>query len=73
MGVAVANESLNIDAQALMEAAEILGTTSADETVNAALREVVAKRRRLEALERLGEMGAAGDFGELLDKRKYRR
>ncbi|HWS39540.1 MAG TPA: type II toxin-antitoxin system VapB family antitoxin [Actinoplanes sp.] len=73
MGVAVANESLNIDAQALMEAAEILGTTSADETVNAALREVVAKRRRLEALERLGEMGAAGDFDDLLDKRKYRR
>ncbi|SDT67470.1 type II toxin-antitoxin system VapB family antitoxin [Actinoplanes derwentensis] len=69
----MANESLNIDGQALMKAAEILGTTAVEETVNAALREVVAKRWRLEALERLGEMGAAGDFDDFLDKRNYRR
>ncbi|MEV0898399.1 type II toxin-antitoxin system VapB family antitoxin [Actinoplanes sp. NPDC049802] len=73
MGVAVADESMNIDEQALMEAAKILGTKTADETVNAALREVIAVRRRVEALERLGEMGAAGDFDEFLDKRSYRR
>ena len=73
MGVAVAEETMNIDAQALMEAAQILGTTTADDTINAALREVVAIRRRLEALEELGEMGAAGDFDEFLDKRTYRR
>ncbi|WP_433793873.1 type II toxin-antitoxin system VapB family antitoxin [Actinoplanes sp. CA-252034] len=69
----MAEDSMSIDAQALMEAARILGTTTADDTVNAALREVIAVRRRLEALEELGKMGAAGDFDEFLDKRTYRR
>jgi Arc/MetJ family transcription regulator len=73
MGVAVVEDAMNIDDQALMEAARILGTTTAGDTVNAALREVVAIRRRLESLEELGEMGAAGDFDEFLDKRAYRR
>ncbi|GGN86703.1 hypothetical protein GCM10010112_68560 [Actinoplanes lobatus] len=73
MGVAVVDEPMNIDARALMEAAKILGTTTAGDTVNAALREIVAVRQRVEALEELGRMGQAGDFDELLDKRNYRR
>jgi hypothetical protein len=40
--------------------------------VNTALREAAHRRQRLQALDRLGEMGAAGDFDDLLDKRAYR-
>ncbi|GAA0431351.1 hypothetical protein Aca07nite_18030 [Actinoplanes capillaceus] len=60
MGVAVVDEPMNIDARALMEAAKILGTTAAGDTVNAALREIVAVRQRVEALEELaGWVGPA--------------
>jgi Arc/MetJ family transcription regulator len=63
---------IEIDDESLIEAARILGTKSAADTVNAALREVVAIRKRVEAMEKLAEMGARGDFDEFLDKSTYR-
>ena len=38
--------TLDLDRELLMEAAEALGTTRTTETVHAALREVVARRKR---------------------------
>jgi Arc/MetJ family transcription regulator len=77
MGVTVEakieNVQINLDDETLIEAAKILGTKNAAETVSAALGEVVAMRRRLEAFDKLAEMGARGDFDDLLDKKNYRR
>ncbi|WP_344573818.1 type II toxin-antitoxin system VapB family antitoxin [Actinoplanes palleronii] len=64
---------IDINDETLIEAAKILGTKSAAETVLAALREVVDMQRRVEAMESLAEMGARGDFDDFLDKRSYRR
>lgn len=49
--------SINIDRDIANEAAEILGTNTLRETVNASLRETVRARRRLEVLELFGEEG----------------
>ena len=66
--------SLEIDVDALAAAAEVLGTKSENDTVNAALREVSARLERLRALSKLGEMADAGDFDEFLgNKSAYRR
>jgi len=60
--------------QALAVAAEVLGTTTKKDTVNAALREVGQRLVRLRALARLGEMADRGDFDEFLgNKAAYRR
>ncbi|HET6531123.1 MAG TPA: type II toxin-antitoxin system VapB family antitoxin [Actinoplanes sp.] len=64
---------IDLDDEALAGAAELLGTKTKKDTVNTALREVAQRLRRLRALEKLADMGAAGDFDELLDKRNYRR
>ena len=64
---------VEVDDDALSEAASILGTTTKKDTVNAALREVAKRRRRLNALEGLAAMGERGDFDALLDKSSYRR
>lgn len=64
---------IDIDDEALSEAAELLGTTTKKETVNTALRETTLRLRRAQALARLGEMAEAGDFDELLNKEAYRR
>jgi len=50
----------------------LFGTKTKKDTVNTALREAAQRSRRLRALDQLGEMGAAGDFDELLDKEVYR-
>ncbi|MFC6013554.1 DUF2191 domain-containing protein [Nocardia lasii] len=66
--------SLEIDVDALAAAAEVLGTKSENDTVNAALREVSARLERLRALSKLSEMADAGDFDEFLgNKSAYRR
>ncbi|MET9520164.1 DUF2191 domain-containing protein [Streptomyces sp. NPDC002994] len=57
---------------ALSDAASTLGTTTEQDTVNAALFEVAKRRRRLIALEELATMGERGDFDILLDKGSYR-
>ncbi|GLY01523.1 MULTISPECIES: hypothetical protein [Actinoplanes] len=64
---------VNVEVEALKAAAKILGTEGDPEaTINAALREVIAVRRRVEAFERLAEMGDAGEFDALADKKNYR-
>jgi Arc/MetJ family transcription regulator len=69
----VSNLYVEVDDEALNEAAEILGTRTKKDTVNAALLEVAKRRRRLKALEELAAMGERGDFDLLLDKENYRR
>jgi Arc/MetJ family transcription regulator len=72
--MAMAKTPIEIDQEALAIAAEVLGTTTKKDTVNAALREVGERLVRLRALARLGEMADRGDFDEFLgDKAAYRR
>jgi Arc/MetJ family transcription regulator len=65
---------VELDAALLDEAAQILNTSTPEETLKSALDEVVAMRRRVEALERLREMARNGaiDMEFLSDKRNYR-
>lgn len=63
---------LEVDDEALAEAAKLLGTKTKEDTVNMALAEVVKRRGRALALAQLRERGARGDFDLLLDKRNYR-
>ncbi len=60
---------IDIDQEALAAAAEVLGTTTKEDTVNAALLEVGQRLVRLRALARLGEMADRGDFDEFLGDR----
>lgn len=65
---------IEIDTEALETAAEVLGTKTKKDTVNAALREVGQRLKRINALAALGEMADRGDFDEFLgDKSAYRR
>jgi Arc/MetJ family transcription regulator len=65
---------IEIDEEALATAAEVLGTRTKKETVNAALREVGQRQVRLRALARLGEMADRGDFDEFVgNKAAYRK
>ena len=65
---------IEIDEDALATAAEVLGTKTKKDTVNAALREVGQRLERLRALTRLGEMADRGDFDEFIgNKSAYRR
>ncbi|GAA3231552.1 type II toxin-antitoxin system VapB family antitoxin [Nonomuraea helvata] len=60
---------IDLDDEALAEAAELLGTSSKEETVNAALREIVDRRRRAAAVARMRQMVAEGEIDlSLLDK-----
>jgi len=64
---------IEIDQDALALAAEVLGTTTKKDTVNAALREVGQRLVRLRALARLAEMSDRGDFDDLRrNKAAYR-
>jgi Arc/MetJ family transcription regulator len=65
---------IEIDQEALAVAAEVLGTKTEKDTVNAALREVGQWLVRLQALTRLSKMADRGDFDEFLDdKAAYRK
>lgn len=65
---------IEIDQEALATAAEVLGTKTKKETVNAALREVGQRLVRLRALDKLGEMADRGDFDEFVgNKASYRK
>jgi Arc/MetJ family transcription regulator len=65
---------IEIDQDALTLAAEVLGTKTKKDTVNAALREVGQRLVRLRALARLGEMADRGDFDEFVgNKAAYRK
>jgi Arc/MetJ family transcription regulator len=63
---------LSVDMDALAGAAEFFGTTTDDETVNMALREVMVRVRRMAAFQQLRAVAATGQFDSLLDKKKRR-
>jgi Arc/MetJ family transcription regulator len=67
--VAMMKTSVEIDQEALAVAAEVLGTKTKKDTVNAALREVGQRLLRLRALARLAEMADRGDFDESVTRR----
>jgi len=72
--MAMIKTPIEIDQEALDTAAEVLGTKTKKDTVNAALKEVGQRLTRLRALAALGEMADRGDFdGFLGDKSAYRR
>lgn len=53
---------IDLDDEALSEAARQLGTSTKKDTVNAALREVADRRRRAAAVARMREMAASGEI-----------
>lgn len=53
---------IDIDDEILAEAAHLLGTATKKDTVHAALREVVARLRRVDALRELQAMTARGEI-----------
>lgn len=57
----MARTVIDIDDEALAVAARYLGTTTKKDTVNAALREIGDRRRRMAAIERMRQMVANGD------------
>jgi Arc/MetJ family transcription regulator len=57
----MAKTVIDLDDEALAEAARLLGTSSKKDTVNAALREIIDRRRRAAAVARMREMVAAGE------------
>ncbi|MFD6316106.1 type II toxin-antitoxin system VapB family antitoxin [Streptomyces nigra] len=65
---------IDLDDDALEAAAKELGTSTKTDTVNTALREIVARNRRLRALDELQDLAAEGalDVELLLDKHTYR-
>jgi Arc/MetJ family transcription regulator len=72
--MAMIKTPIEIDQEALEVAAEVLGTKTKKDTVNAALREVGQRLVRLRAMSRLGEMADRGDFDEFIgDKAAYRK
>jgi Arc/MetJ family transcription regulator len=71
MVVTMAKVLIDVDDDALAEAAELLGTRTKKDTVNTALRETAHRLRRAHALARLAELGQSGAFDELLDKSSY--
>ena len=72
--VTMIKASVEIDQEALAVAAEVLGTKTKKDTVNAALREVGQRLVRLRALAGLGEMADRGDFDEFVgNKAAYRK
>jgi Arc/MetJ family transcription regulator len=64
---------IDLDDELVAEAAQALGTRTKQETVNAALREVLENRRRALALTRLREAAKEGafDLALLADKRNF--
>jgi Arc/MetJ family transcription regulator len=70
----MARTVIDLDDGLLASVARELGTSTKKDTVNAALREVLANRRRAVALTRLREAAGDGAFDlELLaDKQNYR-
>jgi Arc/MetJ family transcription regulator len=69
----VAKTLIDIDEELLAEAAIAFGTKTKKDTVNAALRDGVERKKRALALARLAARADAGDFDVLLDKAAYRR
>jgi Arc/MetJ family transcription regulator len=64
MGAGMSITQIDLDDEALNEAMRLMGTKTKKETVNAALREYVQQQKRVEAAERLFQMGQRGDFDQ---------
>ncbi|MEV0061737.1 type II toxin-antitoxin system VapB family antitoxin [Nocardia sp. NPDC050718] len=58
----MARTVVDLDDAALAEAARYLGTTTKKDTVNAALREIIDRRRRAEAIARMRDLAATGEI-----------
>ena len=58
----MARTVIDIDDEALEEAARLLGTKTKKDTVNAALREIADRQRRQAALDRMRQMVADGEI-----------
>lgn len=71
----MARTVIDLDDELVASVARELGTSTKKDTVNAALREVMASRRRAMALTRLREATTEGafDLGLLQEKQNYRR
>jgi Arc/MetJ family transcription regulator len=71
----MARTVIDLDDELLARVAKELGTSTKKDTVNAALREVMANRRRALALTRLRDAATDGaiDLSILQDKQHYRR
>ncbi|WP_328771377.1 type II toxin-antitoxin system VapB family antitoxin [Streptomyces sp. NBC_00286] len=69
----MAKTLIDIDEDLLTEAAIVFGTKTKRDTVNAALKEGVERKKHALALARLAARADAGDFDTLLDKENYRR
>ncbi|XVV14206.1 type II toxin-antitoxin system VapB family antitoxin [Actinoplanes sp. CA-131856] len=68
----MAKTRVEVDQDALDLAAEFFGTTTPEETVDAALREVAARSRRAKAFAELVKIAETGQFDELLVKKRPR-
>jgi Arc/MetJ family transcription regulator len=68
----VAKTLIDVDEQLLADAAVAYGTKTKKDTVAAALREGVERKRRAIALARLAAKADAGAFDDLLEKKNYR-
>jgi Arc/MetJ family transcription regulator len=55
---------IDLDDEALAEAMRLMGTVTKKETVDGALRDYVARVKRLEAAEKLAARGARGEFDQ---------
>jgi Arc/MetJ family transcription regulator len=66
---------IDLDDELLASAAEVLGTSTPQDTVDAALHAVLASRQRARALTGLRDAAADGafDLAVLQGKRSYRR
>lgn len=53
---------IDLDEEALTEAARYLRTSTKTDTVNAALREIIDRRRRAAAVERMRQMVKSGEI-----------
>jgi Arc/MetJ family transcription regulator len=56
--------NIDLDDEALREAQRLLGTRTKRETVNVALRELVARQRRIGVLDLRGRVQWEGDLAE---------
>jgi Arc/MetJ family transcription regulator len=69
----MAKTLIDIDEELLAQAAIAFGTKTKKDTVTAALKDGVERKKRALALARLAARADAGDFDILLDKANYRR
>ncbi|MFE2427121.1 type II toxin-antitoxin system VapB family antitoxin [Streptomyces sp. NPDC059373] len=63
----MAKTVIDLNEEALALAAEMLGTKTKKDTVNAALEDIAARLRRLRAIERMRRLAENGAFDKMLE------